>query len=185
MLLRLDQSMDVVRMELTAETLAHVLGYCPLGELLRITRPHRIRSKIAAALFDMNNFSREAWTCKKGPECEAEVTGGQEGRSDATRTGNMCPSVELTDEGMCGLCLRVVSKMTPSQVRKRDDLVYVRELYFPYTTELAAEGNDNDDRRPPQILAPQRGPTAADSGAPTWSDRRRFWRPNVVPPPEI
>ncbi|KAJ4441767.1 hypothetical protein ANN_11625 [Periplaneta americana] len=67
-------------------------------------------------------------TCKKGPECEAEVTGGQEGRSDATRTGNICPGVELTDEGMCGLCLRVVSKMTPSQVRKRDDLVYVREL---------------------------------------------------------
>ncbi|KAJ4444240.1 hypothetical protein ANN_06031 [Periplaneta americana] len=30
----------------------------------------------------------------------------------------MCPGVELTDEGMYGLCLRAVSKMTPSQVPK-------------------------------------------------------------------
>ncbi|KAJ4443417.1 hypothetical protein ANN_05085 [Periplaneta americana] len=79
---------------------------------------------------DNPNFIRigKCGACKKGPECEAEVIGGKEGRSDATRTGNMCPGVELTDERMCGLCLRVVSKMTPSQVRKRDDLVYVREL---------------------------------------------------------
>ncbi|KAJ4442801.1 hypothetical protein ANN_04394 [Periplaneta americana] len=32
------------------ETLAHVLGYCPRGELLHNTRHNRIRSKIAAAL---------------------------------------------------------------------------------------------------------------------------------------
>ena len=32
------------------ETLAHILGYCPRGELLRNVRHHRIRSKIVAAL---------------------------------------------------------------------------------------------------------------------------------------
>ncbi|KAJ4440860.1 hypothetical protein ANN_10707 [Periplaneta americana] len=73
-------------------------------------------------------ITMDARTCKLVSKSETEVTGGQEGRKEARRTGNMCPGVELTDEGMYGLCLRVVSKMTPSQVPKRDDLVYVREL---------------------------------------------------------
>ena len=34
--------------------MAHVLGYCPRGELLRNARHHRIRSKIAAALSAKN-----------------------------------------------------------------------------------------------------------------------------------
>ncbi|KAJ4436919.1 hypothetical protein ANN_17051 [Periplaneta americana] len=62
----------------------------------------------------------DARTCKLVSKSETEVTGGQEGRKEARRTGNMCPGVELTDEGMYGLCLRVVSKMTHS---KRDDLL--------------------------------------------------------------
>ncbi|KAJ4448580.1 hypothetical protein ANN_10599 [Periplaneta americana] len=66
--------------------------------------------------------TQDARTCKLVSKSETEVTGGQEGRKEARRTGNMCPGVELTDEGMYGLCLRVVSKMTPSQVPKRDDL---------------------------------------------------------------
>ncbi|KAJ4438394.1 hypothetical protein ANN_14339 [Periplaneta americana] len=110
------------------------------GKYERDRRQYAIRPILLDALANdfncVNAVLRYLWNtgpdkcgaCKKGPECEAEVTGGQEGRSDATRTGNMCPGVELTDERMCGLCLRVVSKMTPSQVRKRDDLVYVREL---------------------------------------------------------
>ncbi|KAJ4445088.1 hypothetical protein ANN_06887 [Periplaneta americana] len=57
----------------------------------------------------------DARTCKLVSKSETEVTGGQEDRKEARRTGNMCPGVELTDEGMYGLCLRVVSKMTPSQ----------------------------------------------------------------------
>ncbi|KAJ4441565.1 hypothetical protein ANN_11421 [Periplaneta americana] len=61
------------------------------------------------------------------PESETEVTGGQEGRRKARRTGNMCPGVELTDEGMYGLCLRVVSKMTPSQVPK-EMIWYMKDL---------------------------------------------------------
>ncbi|KAJ4442906.1 hypothetical protein ANN_04500 [Periplaneta americana] len=62
--------------------------------------------------------AQDARTCKLVSKSETEVTGGQEGRKEARRTGNMCPGVELTDEGMYGLCLRVVSKMTPSQVPK-------------------------------------------------------------------
>ncbi|KAJ4428016.1 hypothetical protein ANN_24030 [Periplaneta americana] len=69
--------------------------------------------------FEYSELSlKDARTCKLVSECETEVTGGQEGRREARRTGNMCPVVELTDEGMYGLCLRVVSKMTPSQVPK-------------------------------------------------------------------
>ncbi|KAJ4433216.1 hypothetical protein ANN_15473 [Periplaneta americana] len=52
---------------------------------------------------------KDARTCKLVSKCETEVTGGQEGRKEARRTGNMCPGVELTDEGMYGLCLRVVT----------------------------------------------------------------------------
>ncbi|KAJ4437065.1 hypothetical protein ANN_17200 [Periplaneta americana] len=63
-------------------------------------------------------FQRDARTCKLVSKSETEVTGGQEGRKEARLTGNMCPGVELTDEGVYGLCLRVVSKMTPSQVPK-------------------------------------------------------------------
>ncbi|KAJ4449128.1 hypothetical protein ANN_00523 [Periplaneta americana] len=64
------------------------------------------------------DLDADARTCKLVSKSETEVTGGQEGRKEARRTGNMCPGVELTDEGMYGLCLRVVSKMTPSQVPK-------------------------------------------------------------------
>ncbi|KAJ4437431.1 hypothetical protein ANN_17575 [Periplaneta americana] len=51
----------------------------------------------------------DARTCKLVSKSETEVTGGQEGRTQARGTGNMCPGVELTDEGMYGLCLRVVN----------------------------------------------------------------------------
>ncbi|KAJ4428368.1 hypothetical protein ANN_24387 [Periplaneta americana] len=53
---------------------------------------------------------RDARTCKLVSKSETEVTGGQEGRKEARLTGNMCPGVELTDEGMYGLCLRVVKE---------------------------------------------------------------------------
>ncbi|KAJ4426726.1 hypothetical protein ANN_26525 [Periplaneta americana] len=44
-------------------------------------------------------------------EINTIAEGGQEGRREARQTGNMCPGMELTDEGMYGLCL-------PSQVPK-------------------------------------------------------------------
>ncbi|KAJ4426887.1 hypothetical protein ANN_26686 [Periplaneta americana] len=53
---------------------------------------------------------KDARTCKLVSKSETEVTGGQEGRTQARGTGNMCPGVELTDEGMYGLCLRVVTE---------------------------------------------------------------------------
>ncbi|KAJ4441979.1 hypothetical protein ANN_11843 [Periplaneta americana] len=54
---------------------------------------------------EFRNAYRDARTCKLVSKSETEVTGGQEGRKEARRTGNMCPGVELTDEGMYGLCL--------------------------------------------------------------------------------
>ena len=45
------------------ETLAHVLGFCPFGELLRNNRHHRIRSKIAASLLERNFETYEEVHC--------------------------------------------------------------------------------------------------------------------------
>ncbi|KAJ4451965.1 hypothetical protein ANN_03449 [Periplaneta americana] len=80
-----------------------------------------VRAKVDTVLsktLDMKNYkkvvavmsgeSTDARTCKLVSKSETEVTGGQEGRTQARGTGNMCPGVELTDEGMYGLCLRVV-----------------------------------------------------------------------------
>ncbi|KAJ4433504.1 hypothetical protein ANN_15809 [Periplaneta americana] len=69
-----------------------------------------------------HNYEESSSSSDSSPEVHRKLRrrkkGGQEGRREARRTGNMCPGVELTDEGMYGLCLRVVSKMTPSQVPK-------------------------------------------------------------------
>ena len=48
------------------ETLAHVLGSCPHGELLRNSRHHRIRSRIASSLAEKN------WEVHEEIHCVAE-----------------------------------------------------------------------------------------------------------------
>ncbi|KAJ4440180.1 hypothetical protein ANN_08318 [Periplaneta americana] len=89
---------------------------------LSVSVPAMIKSQILnepmAANLQWYQDQQDARTCKLVSKSETEVTGGQDDRTQARGTGNMCPGVELTDEGMYGLCLRVVSKMTPSQVPK-------------------------------------------------------------------
>ncbi|KAJ4433340.1 hypothetical protein ANN_15599 [Periplaneta americana] len=129
---------------------------------------------------------QDARTCKLVSKSETEVTGGQEDRKEARRTGNMCPGVELTDEGMYGLCLRVL--IIDIDVHPRDTF-HIRLSWQPRARK-GVVGNDDDDRRPLHIsapqrrptvadMAPQRGPTATYIGASTKADRRIFWRPNV------
>ncbi|KAJ4444994.1 hypothetical protein ANN_06793 [Periplaneta americana] len=77
-----------------------------------------------------------------------------------------------------------------AHIRLRENAGKTSTRYFPYTTELAAEGKERrrgqQRRRPPAAsdLAPQRPPaTVAYFGAQRGPDRRIFWRPNVVRPP--
>ncbi|KAJ4449012.1 hypothetical protein ANN_00406 [Periplaneta americana] len=49
------------------ETLAHILGACPHGELLRDSRHHKIRSLLASALRGKNYQVEEEVHAREGP----------------------------------------------------------------------------------------------------------------------
>ncbi|KAJ4449887.1 hypothetical protein ANN_01293 [Periplaneta americana] len=106
------------------ETLPHVLGSCPQGEVLRIKRHNTIRSMIADALRSKNLDVHE--------EVHCIADGGSNRRIDIVAINRNKQSVEIIDP-----TIRFeISATQPSEVNEEE-----KEIYEPTTQYLSAKYN--------------------------------------------
>jgi Reverse transcriptase (RNA-dependent DNA polymerase) len=106
------------------ETLAHVLGKCPHGELLRNTRHHRIRSLIAAAL------AKTGLTVFEEIHCSAEL--GSNRRIDM---------IAFDKDSRQGFIIDPTIRTEANPTQPEDVNLEKQEIYYPCVPDLMIKYN--------------------------------------------